>query len=78
MRVAEIAAILALVLGIAVGLLFGALLTASLSELGLVFRVPVGQLIAFFILAVIVGIVGAVLPARRSSRINVLEAVHYE
>ncbi len=66
------------VLGIAVGLLFGALLTASLSELGLVFRVPVGQLIAFFILAVIVGIVGAVLPARRSSRINVLEAVHYE
>ena len=66
------------VLGIAVGLLFGALITASLSELGLVFRVPVGQLIIFFILAVMVGIIGAVLPARRSSRINVLEAVHYE
>ncbi|HMA28049.1 MAG: hypothetical protein ACM33U_12495 [Solirubrobacterales bacterium] len=44
----------------------------------LVFRVPVGQLIIFFILAVMVGIVGAVLPARHSSRIAVLEAVHYE
>jgi putative ABC transport system permease protein len=66
------------VLGIAVGLLFGALLTASLSELGLVFRIPVGQLIVFFVLAVIVGIVGAVLPARRGARIDVMQAVHYE
>ncbi len=66
------------VLGIAVGLLFGALLTASLSELGLVFRVPVGQLVIFFVLAVFVGIIGAVLPARRGSRIDVMQAVHYE
>ncbi len=66
------------VLGIAVGLLFGALLTASLSELGLVFRVPVGQLVIFFALAVIVGVIGAVLPARRGSRIDVMQAVHYE
>ncbi len=66
------------VLGIVVGVLFGALLTASLSELGLVFRVPVGQLVIFFVLAVIVGIIGAVLPARRGSRIDVMQAVHYE
>ena len=66
------------VLGIVVGLLFGALLTASLSELGLVFRVPVGQLVIFFVLALIVGVIGAVLPARRGSRIDVMQAVHYE
>ncbi len=66
------------VLGIVVGLLFGALLTASLSELGLVFRVPVGQLAVFFVLAIVVGIIGAVLPARRGSRIDVMQAVHYE
>jgi putative ABC transport system permease protein len=66
------------VLGIVVGVLFGALLTASLSELGLRFRVPVGELILFFVLAVLVGIIGAVLPARRGSRIDVMEAVHYE
>jgi putative ABC transport system permease protein len=66
------------VLGILVGLLFGAMLTASLSELGLRFRVPVAQLVVFFVLAVIVGIIGAVLPARRGARINVMQAVHYE
>jgi len=66
------------VLGIAIGLVFGALITASLSELGLVFSVPVGQLIVFFCLAILVGIIGAVLPARRGARIDVLEAVHYE
>jgi putative ABC transport system permease protein len=65
-------------LGTVVGLLFAGLITASLSNLGLSFRVPVGQLIVFLVLAVVVGIVGAVLPARRGSRINVLEAVHYE
>jgi putative ABC transport system permease protein len=66
------------VLGIVIGLLFGALLTASLSELGLVFRVPVAQLIVFFALAVLVGVIGAVLPARRGARIEVMQAVHYE
>ena len=66
------------VLGIAVGILFGALITASLNELGLVFRIPVGQLVIFFVLAVIVGIIGAVLPARRGARIDVMQAVHYE
>jgi putative ABC transport system permease protein len=65
-------------LGTVVGLLFAALITASLSNLGLSFRIPVGQLIVFLLLAIVVGIVGAVLPARRGSRINVLEAVHYE
>ena len=66
------------VLGIAVGILFGALITASLNELGLEFRIPVGQLVIFFVLAVIVGIIGAVLPARRGARIDVMQAVHYE
>jgi putative ABC transport system permease protein len=65
-------------LGIAIGLLFAVLITASLSELGLIFAVPVGQLAGFFVLAVVVGIVGAVLPARRGARIDVLQAVHYE
>ena len=65
-------------LGTAVGVLFAGLITASLSNLGLTFRLPVGQLILFLVLAVVVGVIGAVLPARRGSRIDVLEAVHYE
>ncbi|MGZ5374916.1 MAG: ABC transporter permease [Solirubrobacterales bacterium] len=65
-------------LGTVVGLVFAALITASLSELGLGFHVPIGQLAVFLVLAVIVGIVGAVPPARRGSRLDVLEALHYE
>jgi putative ABC transport system permease protein len=65
-------------LGTIVGLLFGALITASLSEFGLLFRIPFGQLVIFLVLAVIVGIVAAVLPARRGARLDPLEALHYE
>jgi putative ABC transport system permease protein len=65
-------------LGTAIGILFGVLITESLDNLGLELEIPVGQLAVFMLLAVLVGIVGAVLPARRGARINVLEAVHYE
>jgi putative ABC transport system permease protein len=54
------------------------LITESLDNLGLRLEIPVGQLVAFMALAVFVGIVGAVLPARRGARIDVLQAVHYE
>ncbi|HEU4979963.1 MAG TPA: FtsX-like permease family protein, partial [Solirubrobacterales bacterium] len=60
-------------LGTAIGILFAVLITESLDNLGLSLRIPVGQLIVFMLLAVLVGIVGAVLPARRGARINVLE-----
>ena len=65
-------------LGIGVGVLFAALVTAALSDLGLGFSIPVGQLVGFLVLAVIVGIVGAVAPARRGARIDVLEALRHE
>jgi putative ABC transport system permease protein len=65
-------------LGTVVGLVFGALITASLSQFGLLFRVPYGQLVVFMALAVIVGVVAAVLPARRGARLDPLEALHYE
>jgi putative ABC transport system permease protein len=65
-------------LGTAIGILFGVLITESLDNLGLTLEIPVGQLIVFMLLAVLVGVAGAVLPARRGARIDVLEAVHYE
>ena len=36
------------------------------------------QLVVFLILAVIVGVIAAILPARRAARIDILEAIHYE
>jgi len=63
-------------LGIALGVVFGALLVSRIPFVSL--TLPVGQLFFFAILAVIIGIAAAVLPARRAARLNVLEALQYE
>jgi putative ABC transport system permease protein len=42
------------------------------------FTIPWGQLVVFVIAAVIVGLLAAILPARRAARLNVLEALQYE
>jgi ABC-type antimicrobial peptide transport system permease subunit len=34
--------------------------------------------VVFLVLSVIVGILAAVLPARRAARLKVLDAIHYE
>ena len=55
-----------------------ALVTYALSDEGLRYSVPVGTLVAFAIVAVLAGVVAAILPARRASRLNVLGALQYE
>jgi putative ABC transport system permease protein len=42
------------------------------------FAVPYKSLGIFVIVAIVAGIVAAILPARRASRLNVLEALQYE
>jgi putative ABC transport system permease protein len=42
------------------------------------FSVPVDSLLIFAVIAVIVGIFAAIMPARRAARLNVLEALQYE
>jgi putative ABC transport system permease protein len=66
------------VLGTAVGVLFGYVITNQFGDQGLVFSVPFGQLVVFLVLAAVVGVLAAVLPARRAANLNVLDAVHYE
>jgi len=73
-----ITAVIGGLLGIAIGLVFAFLMTAALADLGLGFSVPVAQLVVFLALAVVVGVVGAVLPARRGARIDILDALHHE
>jgi putative ABC transport system permease protein len=65
-------------LGIVIGILLGFLVTIALSDEGIVFAVPYTQLVVFVIATVIVGILAAILPARRAARLNVLEALQYE
>ena len=65
-------------LGLPLGIFLAAVFTQVLSDQGIGFSLPVGSLVAFTIVAILAGILAAVLPARRASRLDVLEALHYE
>jgi putative ABC transport system permease protein len=65
-------------LGIGVGLGLAAIVTSLLSEQGLTFAVPAGSLVALVIVAVVAGVIAAILPARRASRLDPLAALAYE
>ena len=73
-----VTALIGAVLGIAVGLFLAGLATAALSGEGLRFAVPVGSLIAFTVVAGVAGVLAALGPARRASRLDVLHALQYE
>ncbi|MFF0341806.1 ABC transporter permease [Kribbella sp. NPDC004875] len=71
-----ITALIGAVIGIVLGLVLAALLASRLEEIA--FTVPVGQLVIFAVLSVVVGIFAAIWPARRAARLNPLEALQYE
>ncbi len=73
-----ITAVIGGLLGIVVGLAFAFLVTRSLGDLGLGFTVPGGQLVVFLLMAVAVGVLAAVVPARRGARLQVLDAMRAE
>jgi putative ABC transport system permease protein len=76
---AVIVAILGAFLGIVIGVLFGWALQRSLSDLGITeLAVPVGQLVVFMIVAALIGVLAAILPARRAAKLKVLDAISYE
>jgi putative ABC transport system permease protein len=73
-----VTALIGAALGIAVGMFLALLTTLALSKYGVVFAVPVGTLVVFVGIAILAGMLAAILPARRASRLNVLEALQYE
>jgi putative ABC transport system permease protein len=73
-----IVALIGAVLGMTVGLLLAALVTHALSGEGLEFSIPAGTMVVFLIIAIAAGMLAAILPARRASRLNVLRALQYE
>jgi putative ABC transport system permease protein len=75
---AVITALLGAGLGIATGLGLAAALTSALADEGLTFAIPVGALVVLAVVAGLAGVLAAVLPARRASRLNVLDALAYE
>jgi putative ABC transport system permease protein len=73
-----VTALIGAVLGIVVGFFLAILVTHALSDQGIVFAVPWLSIVFFLIVAVIVGILAAIWPARRAANLNVLEALQYE
>jgi putative ABC transport system permease protein len=73
-----VTALIGAVLGIVVGLFLAVLVTQALSSQGIVFAIPYSSLVIFAIAAVVVGILAAIAPARRASRLRVLQALQYE
>jgi putative ABC transport system permease protein len=72
-------ALLGAVLGIAMGLAFGIALQRAIADEGLdVLSIPWVTLVVFVVLSAIVGILAAVLPARRAAKLNVLQAINTE
>jgi putative ABC transport system permease protein len=71
-----ITALIGGVLGIALGIIFGALLVIRINEIN--FALPVGQLFAFAVATIIVGILAAIFPARRAAKLDPLQAIAYE
>jgi putative ABC transport system permease protein len=61
-----------------IGVFLSALVTQALSDQGVSFSLPVGTLVAFLVVAVVAGVLAAILPARRAARLNVLSALQYE
>ena len=75
---AVITALLGALLGSVLGTFFAVIVSRPLADEGFNLSFPVGTLIVLFILAAIAGVVAAILPARRASRLDVLEALAYE
>jgi putative ABC transport system permease protein len=73
-----ITAAIGALLGIVLGIAFAAIVSRPLASEGFVFELPVGTLIAVVILAALAGVVAAIPPARRASRVDVLRAVTTE
>ncbi len=75
---AVITALIGAILGIVLGVIFAALISQPLKDEGFTLSYPIGSLVLLLVLAGLAGVLAAIPPARRASRLNVLESLQYE
>jgi putative ABC transport system permease protein len=75
---AVITALIGAILGMVLGLIFAALIAQPLKDEGFTLSYPIGSLILLLVFAACAGVVAAIAPARRASRLDVLESLQYE
>ncbi len=75
---AVITALIGAILGMVLGVIFAALIAQPLKDEGFTLSYPIGSLVLLLVLAALAGVLAAILPARRASRLDVLESLQYE
>jgi putative ABC transport system permease protein len=75
---AVITALIGAILGMVLGIVFAALIAQPLKDEGFTLSYPIGTLVLLLVFAAAVGVVAAILPARRASRLDVLQSLQYE
>jgi putative ABC transport system permease protein len=73
-----ITALIGAILGTVLGVFFAVIISRPLAGEGFKLSFPVGTLVILLILAGLAGVLAAITPARRASKLNVLEALAYE
>jgi putative ABC transport system permease protein len=75
---AVITALIGAILGTLLGVVFAALVSRPLADEGFGLSYPIPTLVMLLVLAALAGVVAAIGPARRASRLDVLRALAYE
>jgi putative ABC transport system permease protein len=73
-----VTALIGAALGLPLGLFLAWLVTKALSDQGVSYSVPGNLLVYFVLVAFSAGVLAAIAPARRASRLKVLESLSYE
>jgi putative ABC transport system permease protein len=73
-----ITAMIGAIIGAGIGLLLAIVAVKALADEGFVLSIPYPLLVIMLMLAAVAGVAAAIAPARRASRINVIEALQYE
>jgi putative ABC transport system permease protein len=75
---AVITALIGAVLGAILGVIFAVLVSRPLADEGFTLTIPIPTLLLLLVLAAFAGVLAAIGPARRASRLDVLRALAYE
>jgi putative ABC transport system permease protein len=73
-----ITALIGVAIGLPLGIFLAALVNRALSEYDVRFTIPWEQLVVLTVVAVVIGILAAVMPARRAAKLDPLQAIAYE